>query len=106
MMADEQSKWWQQAPLAVVFALAIQTLGVVWWLSALNTRADINILEVRQLRADMKALGDKVETPTYMNSVAISSLQTELQALRARIDQIQINQTRVMSSMENMERRR
>ena len=79
--------WGKEIPIAPLLALVLQTVAGVAWLSDLNSSVKTTRAEVMEVKAEVKVLASKVETPTMLNSQAISDMKADIAALRAQVQQ-------------------
>jgi Tfp pilus assembly protein PilO len=85
-MTDKTETWKldRHIPIAVIFALLVQTGGAVWWMSALASRVDsaieVNVRQDSEIKAAEAALASQ--------AVSTATAAAELRAVRDGLTEV------------------
>lgn len=68
-MSDRRESWHvgKEIPLAMIFAIFMQTIGAVWWAATLSTKLDDLSYQVAALTADKYTKGDAEKDQKFIN---------------------------------------
>lgn len=87
-MTDEpQSNWHldKRIPIALIFALIVQTAGAVWWISGIVHRLDVATeTNVKQDATDVRLEARNTALEAAMNSQAVGAATTSAQLVAVR----------------------
>lgn len=80
-MGPETWKLDRHIPIAVIFALLVQTGGAVWWMSALSSRVESAVATNLRQDAEIQAAEDALSS----QQVTAATATAELRAVRESI---------------------
>lgn len=69
-------------PVAVLFAMAIQTCGVVWWASRISNQQDVNTADISRMRTEQAAQRELTSRVVRMETL-LQAMQETLTDIRA-----------------------
>ena len=66
---DRREGWHvgKEIPLAIIFAIAVQTMGAIWWAATLSAKLDDLSYQVASINADKYTKTDAEKDQKYFN---------------------------------------
>lgn len=74
----------KSVPLTLVFAILIQTVSLVWFISQLNSAVEANTSDISVVQAEVKVM----ETLIQGQEVYIARIDENLKAIRDAVDKL------------------
>lgn len=74
----------KSVPLTLVFAIVIQTMSLVWFISQLNSAVEANTSDIVVVQAEVKVM----ETLIQGQAVYIARIDENLKAIRDAVDRL------------------
>jgi TolA-binding protein len=85
-MTDNPEPWHlkKEIPVALIFALCIQTAGAIWWASGINNRVEVNETSIVRLQQQ----GDQMRALSQTQAVQLGRIEEQIGALRGDIGRL------------------
>lgn len=81
-MAEYQQEQWhldKKVPIALIFAILIQTAGAFWWAATITSRVD-NLESKVDITADLKERVIRLEEQTKITNSLLKDIRDELRS--------------------------
>jgi hypothetical protein len=76
-MTEQRESWHfdKRVPIALIVAIVVQTVGIVWWAATINSAVDLNARDIERQSATISSLQAARET------LAITTARAEQESI-------------------------
>ena len=85
-MAYQKEQWHldKRVPVAIIFAIFMQTTGAIWWASSIQSRVSTNETSIARLTDSSEDLRDAV----HEQAIQLGRIEEQITGLRADIQRM------------------
>lgn len=74
----------KRVPISLIFALLLQTAGMVWWAASLSSRVEVNAREISRTSGEVGILRNSVQA----QAVQLGRIEEQISGLRGDVGRL------------------